>query len=53
MKKVPKTEIKTSKSKNQNLRRDEIAERNGGVAEKLISSAPDKKDSYIKVKAIL
>lgn len=39
--------------KPQNLRKDEIKPRNASLAEKLVASAPDKKDDYIKVKAIL
>ena len=34
------------------LRKDEAVEKNNSVAEKLIQAAPDKKDDYIKVKAI-
>lgn len=35
------------------LRRDEVKPKDAGLAEKLISAAPDKKEGYIKVKAIL
>lgn len=37
----------------QNLREDEAKTRDARLAEKLIAAAPDKKDDYIKVKAIL
>jgi aspartyl/glutamyl-tRNA(Asn/Gln) amidotransferase C subunit len=36
-----------------NLRKDEAILQKREVAEQLIASAPDKKDNYIKVKAIL
>jgi aspartyl-tRNA(Asn)/glutamyl-tRNA(Gln) amidotransferase subunit C len=34
-------------------RKDEILEKDVNVAEKIIAASPDKKDGYIKVKAIL
>ncbi len=34
-------------------RKDEVELRDNGIAEKIIAGAPDKKDNYIKVKAIL
>ena len=34
------------------LRKDEAVEKDNSMAEKLIQAAPDKKDDYIKVKAI-
>lgn len=34
-------------------RKDEIRFKDNGLAEKLVAAAPDKKDGYIKVKAIL
>ena len=34
------------------LRKDETLEKDNSMAEKLIQAAPDKKDDYIKVKAI-
>lgn len=37
----------------QYLRKDEVLPRNAGLVEKLVAAAPDKKDDYIKVKAIL
>ena len=52
LKKVPKIEIKNPKSEIRNLRKDEILPRDSGLAEKLIAASPDKKDDYIKVKAI-
>ena len=33
-------------------RKDEVRPRDAGMAEKLVAAAPDKKDDYIKVKAI-
>ncbi len=35
------------------LRADEVKPKHAGVAEKIIAAAPDKKEDYIKVKAIL
>jgi len=35
------------------FRKDEVLPKNAVIAEKLIAAAPDKKDGYIKVKAIL
>lgn len=35
------------------LREDEVLPRDAGLAEKIIKASPDKKDDYIKVKAIL
>lgn len=40
-------------AKNSSLRKDEVLPRDSALADKLISLAPDKKDGYIKVKAIL
>ncbi len=37
----------------ENLRKDEAKTRDARLAGKLIAAAPDKKDDYIKVKAIL
>ena len=37
----------------ENLRNDEVKPRDSSLAEKIIVAAPDKKDDYIKVKAIL
>ena len=34
-------------------RRDELKPRDASLAERLVTAAPDKKDDYIKVKAIL
>ncbi len=53
LKKVPKVKIKKLETKNQNLRIDEVAQRDSSLTEKLIAAAPDKKDNYIKVKTIL
>jgi aspartyl-tRNA(Asn)/glutamyl-tRNA(Gln) amidotransferase subunit C len=36
-----------------NLRKDEVLPEKREMAEKIIQSAPDKKDDYIKVKAVL
>lgn len=38
---------------NSNLRKDEVISQEREVIEKLIGSAPDKKDGYVKVKSIL
>jgi len=38
---------------NNGIRKDEIIQRPAGLANNLISQAPDKKDNYIKVKAVL
>jgi aspartyl-tRNA(Asn)/glutamyl-tRNA(Gln) amidotransferase subunit C len=35
------------------LRKDEILPKNPSVAQKIVAAAPDKKDDYIKVKAIM
>lgn len=54
LKKAPK--IKTEKVKAGDfsaLRKDEILPRNAELVQKIIASAPDKKDDYIKVKTIL
>jgi len=54
LKNVPSIEIgKPAFAKATAWRGDEILPRTSGVAEKLIVGAPDKKDGYIKVKAIL
>ncbi len=39
--------------KSSSLRRDEVVDQDRQVVKNLINSAPDKKDGYIKVKAIL
>ena len=51
---------KTKKSKTTNragvfnvLRKDETTDKNPNTANRLIESAPDKKDGYIKVKQVL
>jgi aspartyl/glutamyl-tRNA(Asn/Gln) amidotransferase C subunit len=53
LKKAPRIKAETSAEKRGNeLRKDEVVS-NYDVAEKLIETAPDKKEDYIKVKAIL
>lgn len=56
LKKAPKPE-KFIEGKKEDLsvasRKDEIKPKDLSVAERLVAAAPDKKDSYIKVKAIL
>ena len=52
LKKAPKIEIQNPKTKNQNLRKDEVVSSHD-IAGEIIEAAPDKKDGYIKVKAIL
>ena len=54
LKKAPKPESeKNVKGDLRATRKDEILPRDAGLAETLIAAAPDKKDGYIKVKAIL
>ena len=55
LKKAPKPETQPAfaKALAGEARKDEILQRVEGLSEKLISAAPDKKDGYIKVKAIL
>jgi len=53
LKKAPKIENPKSEIRNSNLRIDEVGEKDTKMAERLIKAAPDKKDGYIKVKAIL
>lgn len=43
----------TSKRASVSQRKDEAVLKDNSLAQKLIKSAPDKKDDYIKVKAIL
>ena len=38
---------------NNELRKDEVAQKPASLANNLISAAPDKKEGYIKVKAVL
>ena len=52
LKNAPKIKIPISKSQFSNLRSDEVYSRQD-MAGKLIAASPDKKDNYIKVKAIL
>jgi len=54
LKNVPAIKIEKSASgKASAWREDETRPKEAGLAEKLIAAAPDKKDDYIKVKAIL
>ena len=56
LKKAPKLVKSAKASLGENLkatRKDEVAPKDNSLAQKLIKSAPDKKDDYIKVKAIL
>ncbi len=53
LKKAPKPEkIVKSKGDLSAARKDEASHRDAGLVEKLMALAPDKKDGYIKVKAI-
>jgi len=53
LKNVPEITKNDSKKEVKNvLRKDEILPKDNSMAEKLIAAAPDKKDDYIKVKAI-
>ena len=55
LKNVPKLE-KSSKDTKEGLRavrKDETKPRDASLVEKLVVAAPDKKDDYIKVKAVL
>lgn len=51
LKKAPKIKIQNPKPKTQNLRED--VAKQSGLADDIVGAAPDKKDDYIKVKAIL
>ncbi len=53
LKKAPKPEENGLQTPGVRTRKDEAKPRDASLAEKLIASAPDKKDDYIKVKAIL
>ncbi len=55
LKKAPKvTKVtKVTKVKNNGLRDDKVGQQNSALAGELINAAPDKKDGYVKVKAIL
>ena len=53
LKKAPKIQVKTSKAGKNVLRKDEAVERPASLANNLVAQAPDKKDGYVKVKAIL
>ena len=55
LKKAPK--LKTQRTlrgqTSQNLRADEIIEKPASMANNLVQAAPDKKDGYVRVKAVL
>jgi len=55
LKSAPKSSHKlaSGQASNNNLRVDETVAQNREVVEKIIAQAPDKKDDFIKVKAIL
>ncbi|KKP31578.1 MAG: hypothetical protein A2312_03540 [Candidatus Staskawiczbacteria bacterium RIFOXYB2_FULL_32_9] len=57
LKKIDTSGIKIPNDKlqitNFNLRKDEAISQDREVVEKLVQSAPDKKENYIKVKAVL
>jgi aspartyl/glutamyl-tRNA(Asn/Gln) amidotransferase C subunit len=54
LKKAPKAKVEKSVfAKDASWRKDEARPRDGALAETLIDQAPEKKDDYIKVKAIL
>lgn len=51
LKKAPKIKIQNLTPNTQHLRQDEVISSHN-IADELIGQAPDKKDGYIKVKAI-
>ena len=53
LKKAPKIKISNLQTPGVCTREDKILPRDAGLAERIIAAAPDKKDDYIKVKAIL
>ena len=56
LKKAPKVKVVKTLShfvRQSETRLDLVSEKPAGLAEKLLAQAPDKKDGYIKVKAIL
>ncbi|MSU60344.1 MAG: Asp-tRNA(Asn)/Glu-tRNA(Gln) amidotransferase subunit GatC [Candidatus Staskawiczbacteria bacterium] len=55
LKKAPKVKVvkKAIKAPSTQSRVDVVIEKPAGLAEKLVTGAPDKKDGYIKVKSIL
>lgn len=58
LKKAPRSSLSLTagqvlKSGGANLRKDEAKHRDASTAEKIIAASPDKKEDYIKVKAIL
>ena len=53
LKKAPRITAEINAEERGNgLRKDEVRSRDASVAEKIIASAPDKKDDYVKVKNI-
>lgn len=52
LKKAPKIKMEKITAVGTSARPDEVLQRDASCAEKIISAAPDKKDDYIKVKAI-
>lgn len=54
LKKAPKTKVPVKKTTHENVLRSDKAEaKPASLAGQLVAAAPDKKDDYIKVKAIL
>ena len=55
LKKAPKVKMEANNLTETSTwpRKDELIVKDNSVAEKIITAAPDKKDSYIKVKTIL
>jgi aspartyl/glutamyl-tRNA(Asn/Gln) amidotransferase C subunit len=53
LKNVPEIKIKSAEVLDVRARKDEVINKDVGIGEKLVALAPDKKDGYIKVKAIL
>ena len=54
LKKAPKPEKMVEAAGDlRTTRKDEVLQRDTSLAERIIAAAPDKKDDYIKVKAIL
>ncbi len=53
LKKAPKPQKGSLYTPGVYARKDEVLPRDASVVEKIIASAPDKKDDYIKVKIIL
>lgn len=56
LKTAPKLKVSGSPTPSEfsvNLRKDEVLEKPASLANNLVAAAPDKKDGYIKVKAVL